>query len=397
MGLKVLLSVVLICLGLVVHSGQTYFYVMKVYSGDRIRVVDIDGKQFDVRLCGIDAPEVGQPFGKESTKYLMQMVQKKKFVHMEGLRFFKDGSAESTAILHSIHTSDTENINRSMIESGMAWDVSKDSRYANEQRDAKKEHLGLWGSFPQVRPSEWRKNHPSELASISAEESNKLIPSETVWVRFLERVSDPAEDALRELPNWGEFKGWGELSIKSLFGVELGMEFKDLPFQSEKIKAEATLFTYGRNNGGDSYAFTPKKLFRGFKDYRLIRYDGRVYAIRAEIVTKHGVQFEEDVETLKKILECKFGVPLKKVPNGDWFVFKGSGKDYSMLRLGSPKPHVLMIELKIDGGRFNDEMRRKSDDEWRRKKESEKRLKEKDSEIKARKTEQEEYNGIDAL
>ena len=68
MRLKVLLSVLLLCLGLVARSGQSDFYVMKVYSGDRIRVIDIDGKQFDVRLRGIDAPELDQVCGKGSMK-----------------------------------------------------------------------------------------------------------------------------------------------------------------------------------------------------------------------------------------------------------------------------------------------------------------------------------------
>ena len=55
------------------------------------------------------------------------------------------------------------------------------------------------------------------------------------------------------------------------------------------------------------------------------------------------------VMTLKKILERKFGIVLKKVPDVDWYVFTGSGKDYSMLRLGSPRirgdrPHKTLVK-----------------------------------------------------
>lgn len=395
MRLKGLFALFLICLGTIVHSGQSYFYVMKVYSGDRIRVVDICGKQFDVRLCGVDAPEANQPYGKESTKWLQDKVRKKKFVHLEDVKFFKDESAEATVVLHSRLDYVTENINRALVASGMAWDVSTDGRYVNEQRDARKEHTGLWGHFPQIRPSEWRKKHPCEFVGISPEESKKLIPSRSDWVKFLERAltHDSKEAALMELPHW-EFKELrGDLSIKSLFGVELGARIKDLPFPIERLERGEAILTGNWDSYGDSYAFIPKKMFRSFKEYRIRESYSMVSAIRAEIVVKQGAQFGEDVMTLKKILERKFGIVLKKVPDVDWYVFTGSGKDYSMLRLGSPMPHVLKIELKIDGKRLNDER----DDELRRKNESEKRLKEKDSEIKVRKTEQEEYNGIDAL
>ena len=395
MGLKVLLSVFLICLGLAAHSGQTYFYVMKVYSGNRIRVIDIYGKQFDVRLRGIDAPESNQPYGKESTKWLLNKVQKKKFVHLEDVKFSKEESAEATVILHSRHDAGAENINRSMVSSGMAWDVSTDGRYANEQRDARKEHAGLWSSFPQIRPSEWRKKHPYEFVGLGPVEAKKLIPLQSDWVKFLEKALayDSKEAALMELPHW-EFDGLcGDLSIKSLFGVELGAKLKDFSSPIERLEHKETILT----GNSDSYAFIPKKMFRSFKDYRICQSFSMVAAIRAEIVVKQGAQFGEDVMTLKKILERKFGIELKKVPDTDWYVFAGAGKDYSMLRLGSPMPQVLMVELKIDGKRLNDEMRRKYDDEWRRKNEDEKRLKERDSEMKAREAEKEAFDGIDAL
>jgi len=391
MRLKGLLALFLICLGSIVHAGQWYFYVMKVYSGDRIRVVDMWEKQFDVRLRGVDAPEANQPFGKESTQWLQNKVQRKKFVHLEDLKSLNDESVEATVILHSRLDPDTENINRALVASGMAWDVSTDGRYANEQREARKGHAGLWSFFPQIRPSEWRRKHPNEFVGIGPDESNKLIPSQSDWDKFLERALtlDSKEAALMELPHC-EFKGLcGDLSIKSLFGVELGAKLEDIPFPIERLEHRETV----RTGNPYSYAFIPKKMFRSFKDYRIREAYSMVAAIRAEIVVKQGAQFGEDLMTLKKILERKFGIELKKVPNGDWYVFTGSGKDYSMLRLGSPMPHVLMIELKIDGKRLNDEC----DDERRRKNDAESSHKECDVKMKVKEAEKEMYNGIDAL
>lgn len=402
MRLKVLLSVLLVCLGLVARSGQSDFYVMKVYSGDRIRVIDIDGKQFDVRLRGIDAPELDQVCGKESMKYLMQMLQKKKFVHFEDARFFKDGNAEATIYLH-LQWSDS-NMNKAMVESGMAWDVTKDGRYAYEQNEAKEKRLGLWGFFPQIKPSEWRKSHPCELASIGAAEASKLIPPQSAWDQFLKQEKRRAErieaekeasarfeeehkveNELRQFP-YSVFEGWNELSIKSLFGVELGTDFKSIPFEIKRLDNMEALRVYGF--ASDSYTFTPKKQFRSFKDYRLVIKNGKVGAVRAEIVIERGAQFNEDMMTLKMILEHKFGIELRKapVPGEEWYVFSGAGKDYSMLRL-CKNGRVLMIELKIDGGRFNQEANA-------RKSEKEKHIREREAEIQK---EKEKYDGIDAL
>lgn len=75
-------------------------------------------------------------------------------------------------------------------------------------------------------------------------------------------------------------------------------------------------------------------------------------------------------------------------------------KDYSMLRLGSPMPHVLMIKLKIDGKRLNDER----EGECRRMSAAERNIKKRDvgtkvgdAEKKAKEAEKELYDGMDAL
>lgn len=405
--MKRLLSVILICLALIVHSEQKYFYVMKVYSGDQIRVVDIDGKQFDVRLYGIDAPETDQPCGKESTKHLMQLVKTKKFVHLEDVRFFKDGNAEATIFLHGLYSN--SNINEAMVESGMAWDVSKDSRYANEQKEAKTGRLGLWGFFPQIKPSEWRKNHPCVLARISMDESEKLIPPQSAWTQFFEQERKRAkladdekqaterferehkvENELKQFPS-SRFEGWADLSIKSIFGVELGADYKDLSFDTKRLDPMETIRVYGCAFP-ESYAFTPKKQFRGFKDYRIIFKRLKVVAIRAELMIKDDNQVCEDLATLKKILEHKYGIALRKapVPGEESYVYSGTGKDYTLLRLRERKSseyRFLMIELKLDGGRLNKEAAE-------RKSEKEKNVREREAKIQK---EKEQFEGIDAL
>jgi len=48
--------------------------VVKIADGDTITVLDSNKVQHGVRIAGIDAPEIGQPFGNASTKRLGQSV-----------------------------------------------------------------------------------------------------------------------------------------------------------------------------------------------------------------------------------------------------------------------------------------------------------------------------------
>jgi len=47
--------------------------VLSIHDGDTIKV-EKDGITEKVRFCGIDAPEISQPLGKESRDYLRSLV-----------------------------------------------------------------------------------------------------------------------------------------------------------------------------------------------------------------------------------------------------------------------------------------------------------------------------------
>ena len=48
--------------------------VIKVIDGDTIYVRDYDNKTHKIRLAGIDAPEMSQPYGKESRSHLLELI-----------------------------------------------------------------------------------------------------------------------------------------------------------------------------------------------------------------------------------------------------------------------------------------------------------------------------------
>ena len=44
-------------------------HVVAARNGDSITVWQTDGRQLEVRLCGIDCPEKGQPWGDRATEF----------------------------------------------------------------------------------------------------------------------------------------------------------------------------------------------------------------------------------------------------------------------------------------------------------------------------------------
>ena len=51
--------------------------VIRVIDGDTIKVKDDNNRKFKIRLLGIDAPELKQIFGKESSRYLNKIINGK--------------------------------------------------------------------------------------------------------------------------------------------------------------------------------------------------------------------------------------------------------------------------------------------------------------------------------
>ena len=54
------------------HAGthQIEGRIVGVHDGDTITLLDVDNRQHKIRLDGIDAPELGQPFGRASKQHL---------------------------------------------------------------------------------------------------------------------------------------------------------------------------------------------------------------------------------------------------------------------------------------------------------------------------------------
>lgn len=124
-----------------------------VHDGDTITVLTADKERVRIRLEGIDAPELGQPFGKESKKVLSDLIfGKLVIVHDKGPDIYK--RTLGRVICGPV------DVNLEMVRQGFAWWFR---RYSNElalitaENEAKQNQRGLWADKEPVPPWLWRK------------------------------------------------------------------------------------------------------------------------------------------------------------------------------------------------------------------------------------------------
>ena len=133
--------------------------VIRVIDGDTIYVRDNDNKTHKIRLAGIDAPEMSQPFGKESRSHLQELIYGKE-VFIEAKKKDRYGRIIGTTYHDDI------DVNLVQIKVGMAWwyEYYKDQQKPEDQRlystaheQAKKNKVGLWKDPLAKNPYMWRK------------------------------------------------------------------------------------------------------------------------------------------------------------------------------------------------------------------------------------------------
>ena len=145
-------------------SGQ----LIRVKDGDSI-VVNLNGRETEVRLYGIDAPEFGQAYGEKSTKALREMLAD----HEVGIKpVTTDRYGRTVALVFA----DGKNVCEAMVADGQAWLYTKYctksfcGKWRKDEENARKARLGLWRKDSPRPPWEWRKTHRwQQLLTPSAE------------------------------------------------------------------------------------------------------------------------------------------------------------------------------------------------------------------------------------
>lgn len=130
--------------------------VSVVTDGDSISIVDAAGRH-KLRLAGIDAPEMAQPFGREAKAYLRALAPKGTEVsaritetdkYGRGIAFLRVGELD---------------VNLAMVTNGLAWShiaFDRNHQFVEPQREARAAKFGLWADPDPMPPWDWKREHP---------------------------------------------------------------------------------------------------------------------------------------------------------------------------------------------------------------------------------------------
>jgi endonuclease YncB( thermonuclease family) len=165
-SLVALLSV----LAVVNHDESPRFAgrVMRIVDADAIEV-RLETGQTRVRLHGIDAPELDQPWGLEATQALSKMILRKN-VTLEPVNEDRDGR-----IVANLYVGDLD-VNADLVRMGHAWalrpELTKDDAQLCElEGEARAARRGLW-SLPLDQteaPWDWRRTTLKSTRDYSKE------------------------------------------------------------------------------------------------------------------------------------------------------------------------------------------------------------------------------------
>ena len=146
--------------------------VAHIVDGDTIDILTDDKTTIRIRLNGVDAPETGQPFGKNAKQYLSEKIGgqivrvvthgEDRYGRTLGDVYFN--SVEDADIPPGATLPDWE-INRELVQHGLAWHFKKYSTDINLEMDeitARDRKLGLWSDARSIPPWDWRKLSKNE-------------------------------------------------------------------------------------------------------------------------------------------------------------------------------------------------------------------------------------------
>ncbi len=133
--------------------------IVSIADGDTVTVLDSNRRQHKIRLAGIDAPELGQPFGNASKRFLSSNVAGQT-VCIQGNKIDRYQRLVGKIMLNQI------DINLEVVKAGLAWHYKKyqseqsagdRSAYSQAENSARSALLGLWSEPKPIAPWDWRK------------------------------------------------------------------------------------------------------------------------------------------------------------------------------------------------------------------------------------------------
>lgn len=206
------------------HKSNNSFaaQVVKVLQGDLISI-ELDGEPLSIRLAEIDAPEIRQPFSRQSRNFVEEMVLNKQVtVVVKTLDLFK-------RVVGEVFLKDGRSLNREIVKWGFAWhykiNPTPDKVLGALEYQAWEKKLGLWLDKNPVPP--WKFRSSTEIPDPPSS------PTKVDYDRIFEYGL--IGDKRNRTYNWPSCKNYKLPSKKYL-----------LIFAS-KLEAEALGYKLGRN------------------------------------------------------------------------------------------------------------------------------------------------------
>jgi len=159
MRCRLLFALIPVCLSTLVAADappELTGEVVGVHDGDTLTIRVGEKEKLTIRLDGIDAPELAQPYGKQA-KHALSSVVIAKEVRVETHGTDKYGRTIGTVWLAK--GKQEYSVNHQLVAKGWAWryvKYSKSRALAEVEAAAKKAHLGLWTGADPVSPWDWR-------------------------------------------------------------------------------------------------------------------------------------------------------------------------------------------------------------------------------------------------
>ncbi len=135
--------------------------VIKIVDGDTFDGLTKENKQVRIRLAAFDAPEKGQPYGKNAQKKLSELILGKNVIVV------MSGKQHYSRMIATVYIQDSLNVVEEMLKSGMGWHFSRfdDSEcYQQLEDEARAAQVGLWhkDAHTPIAPWDWRKMSKEE-------------------------------------------------------------------------------------------------------------------------------------------------------------------------------------------------------------------------------------------
>jgi micrococcal nuclease len=127
--------------------------IVGVHDGDSYTLLTESKEQFKIRLDGIDAPELGQPQGRQGKATLSDLEMSRRVT-------VQDNGKDLYQRTLGVVMVDGKNVNLEMIRLGYAWHYlkySKDKALAEAEKEARAGKRGLWADRLPVPPWDWRR------------------------------------------------------------------------------------------------------------------------------------------------------------------------------------------------------------------------------------------------